>query len=59
MKTGIFKKEVSEIGEVEHLYEELDKIRLIYEDLGSGIPQLVGWYRPGDPDRTVPTGTER
>lgn len=46
MKTGILKNEVTEPGEVGHLYEEVDRIRLVYEDLGSGIPVLVGWYNP-------------
>lgn len=58
MKTEILKNEKTEPGEVEHLYEEVDKIRLVYEDLGSGIPQLVGWYRPGECD-AEPNGTER
>lgn len=37
------KKELTEPGEVEHEYVELDLIRLVYED-----GELIGWYRPGD-----------
>lgn len=37
------KKELTEPGEVEHEYVDLDLIRLVYED-----GELVGWYRPGD-----------
>ena len=37
------KKELTEPGEVEHEYIELDLIRLVYED-----GELIGWYRPGD-----------
>lgn len=50
MKTGILKNEVSEPNETEHIYKELDKIRLVYEDLGSGMPELVGWYNPNKAD---------
>jgi hypothetical protein len=37
------KKELTEPGEVEHEYLDLDLIRLVYED-----GELIGWYRPGD-----------
>jgi hypothetical protein len=37
------KKELTEPGEVEHEYVDLDLIRLVYED-----GELIGWYRPGD-----------
>lgn len=37
------KKELTEPGEVEHEYIDLDLIRLVYED-----GELIGWYRPGD-----------
>ena len=51
MKTEILKNEVSEIGEVEQIYEVVDKIRLVKEDLGNGIPELVGWYNPEKGDQ--------
>lgn len=35
-------KELTEPNEVEHIYEDIDQIRLVKED-----GELVGWYRPG------------
>lgn len=42
-KINRIKKELTEPGEVEHEYVDLDLIRLVYED-----GELIGWYRPGD-----------
>lgn len=40
-KINRIKKELTEPGEVEHEYVDLDLIRLVYED-----GELIGWYRP-------------
>lgn len=52
MANGTFyRKELTEPGEVEELYQELDQIRLVFETDQVGYPKLVGWYRPdGDPE---------
>lgn len=34
-------KELTEPNEIQHVYIDLDQIRLVYEE-----GRLVGWYRP-------------
>ena len=46
MTNNVFKKELTEPGEVEHVYRDLDRIRLVYEG-----NELIGWYNPNKGDK--------
>ena len=50
---NIYRKELTEPGEVVELYQELDQIHLVFDADESGQPKLVGWYRPGDPENNA------
>jgi len=39
------RKELTEKGEEENLYRDVDGIRLVYRTVGHGL-EMVGWYRP-------------